>query len=107
MPEYIAQTTLKVMSADGAWHIYQAGDRIPDFSNWNIHAVNAHLELEMVRRVDTPQPPAADVVPPANVADDGDATDDTQGLIPVACEVCGKTFAGQSALKKHKKKHHA
>lgn len=41
--------------------IYKAGDVIPDFENWDIHAQRSHLNLEWVKKVaeEAPEPKQA------------------------------------------------
>lgn len=81
---YVATRELKVVDRQDKVTIYHAGDVIPDFDKWDIHAYRAHINMEWVK-----------IVEPLPVGEPQLAASSHQ------CDVCKREFKSEKALKTH------
>jgi hypothetical protein len=102
---YVARKELLAKSPSGDLVKYKAGDVIPDFEQWDIHARRANLNLEWVEAVEDQEVDDQDPEPvkltPGLAATKGEAPI----LAPASELVCSKcpdkTFKSERALKTH------
>jgi hypothetical protein len=108
MMAFVAQKELKVVDRQDRVTIYKAGDEIPDFESWDIHARQAHINLEWVKETKGKVLPFKPVEKPKKKkikkSPDVSAAPTTLKVVePPAntCQTCGKEFKSPKAVKTH------
>lgn len=110
---YVARREIKAVEGNLV-RVYRAGDTIPDFEKWEIHARRAHINLEWVEEVKAVADGLATETSPTQftvtlLADEPVADtvlEAKPALLPGQCSQCGKEFKSRRALTTHVTKSH-
>lgn len=99
--QYVAKKRLKDF-VNGRSVVYEPGDVIEEFPNWNIHAQRSHLNLDLVEKVGGSV--AVPTTLPKQLKPKASETMMTHSDTSLDC--CEKTFKSERALKAHIKAKH-